>query len=470
LEKAVKRNFNSNSKDTSRTRIHNDEFDRVQIIRNILIIWKHSPFFALASESGTVGFEEFKLLIKNLKICITEFPENIRKDALVVLCCLFDSSVATQWLFGPSFNENMADAPPEDCIKNYWTVYCSHMTSLCKDVIQISSSDSPHKQGILAALGILIEHILHCQQRLFGICYQIVKQGKTIQEIHLTHAAVEIALLTMLLSQDVSISKLAVACISKFIRAVKSVNNQDLDNPFSSFDNLEVYESICSHFTPTYWALAMSNKMHQKNIRDIIRNFRAFSGGLIGTYEEMMRRWKFFYSSVLPATVRNGSTASSISSLSELPDEENSKKKSKKMNLGIKSHGEIHKGSNLVTPDLYNVIGFLLAMANLVYSSCNCLGDLDREKSFSSVFNMNRIGNEMLSRDILLLDSDHGVDWQEAIQQINNIQSKIGDVISSFVEEVIELLNSDFINIREILKEILNFELSGEFAGNFMLK
>jgi neurofibromin 1 len=460
IEKPTKRNFGSFSmhieKEKPSKRAANEDLERSLILQNILTIWNSYPL----SSFQDIGpdMEELRQFLKECFSVLNEPSEVIRTAGLHYLVRLMDPLIVSDW-------NGSAGVENEKSLLFFWKTSSLLLRLVARQILSLSVPDASKGGSNSQELASLCLHVLHARNLFIKKHVELAKKGAHLPERFATSVTLEISLILLLNSPDIDLSRLAVECIDQAVEEVNLVDvvqNQKVISPF--FENIAVYKEIGSQFHPQYWNQTISPKVHSKAIRKLMRMFHTPTPGLMGSWEEIYRRWKIHYAAMVNP---NGlsSAGSSMTSLNEIKDEEDQSSPFKRMGMLSQTKAMKvvleSKPKDLSFQEFFNYTGSLFALANMCIVAKELAsaesGELLKSKSQGSLFDLSSPRSEQ--------STEISVSWVNSMtEQLRSSYVHSQSVVERFLGELIDLMVSENVTARESIKELIGYEVGGKLA------
>ena len=452
-----------------------DEHSRIAIIKSTLLFWREYPEAALICEVGHLEERDFRKLLLGLRACYIDFNGPIRTLALSFIAAIFDPSIFIKWA---------ADIQTQSYGK-YWRMHSSTVSMLSRDAINLES----HQKCALAKdLLSLICHMFKVQSavmNIFNISY--LDTFLDVPEKYQVVANFEMAFICLVTSQDYNVSRVAVAAMTCFLQCISTTESME-ENSYINYENFEIYNDFVKKFGQQYWSKVFSPKAHQKRIRNMLKSITGLSLGIIGAWEEMSKRWRTFCSVLIPVKHTNhtsmshtsiamnrNSHTSSYGSLNELGDLPSPKYKGrgalvvKSMMMESQHLVKPVANSNIQPQDYYNVAGMMVCITNLLLNESE---NNQKDDSVHSSIVSIPIPSERYVKEVLLKDMAFSEETNTShfkfitLDILDSAKPHLSNSVHNFIDEVISVLLTDNVPAREMISEILGYDISGQLCVN----
>ena len=461
--------------------IAGDEHSRIAIIKATLLFWREYPESSLFGETGNIKEAEFRKLLLQLKICCIEFNGPIRTLALTLISEIFDPSIFTKWA---------ADSQGQPYAR-YWRMHSYTVCLYSREAISLEAHD---KFALAKDFLALCCHLFKVQSAVMNILnVSYLDTFTELPEKYQVVASFEMAFICLVTSQDANISRLAVAAMNCFLQCI-SLTESIEENPYINFGNFEIYTDFVRKFGPMYWTKVFSLKAHQKRIRNMLKSVEGLTVGIIGAWDEMHKRWHTLYTSMIPvknttvSTIQSHgqshtslvqgklSATNSYSSLNELGEIPLPKFKGRGA-LNVKSMLSDHVQqsfkpavvSTAQPQDFYSVVGLMVCITNLLLDTSDRQG---HDSHGSSVFSLPQASDkyvkEVVLKDMKFTEDVNGIPQFKFITMdtLDIAKGHLSNIVNSFIDELISVLLHDNVQAREMVSEILGYDISGALCIN----
>ncbi|CAG8685690.1 17047_t:CDS:2, partial [Dentiscutata heterogama] len=169
--------------------------EKMEIILNILKLYKSDPMLALVYSDPNENPEEIRLVIHGMTLCVNDYNSAIRTTAAETLLELHNMELIEQW------------GPKDRKMRNFWTISSQVMLVISRQILDFKERDEGTK------------YLLELLLQLFNRRNEFLKAHKDETNVGINaperlgcNVALEIALLVLLCSADTDICQMAVNC------------------------------------------------------------------------------------------------------------------------------------------------------------------------------------------------------------------------------------------------------------------
>ncbi|CAG8518713.1 24789_t:CDS:10 [Dentiscutata erythropus] len=251
--------------DPRRRRLPRDRADelneKMEIILNILKLYKSDPMLALVYSDPNENPEEIRLVIHGMTLCVNDYNSAIRTTAAETLLELHNMELIEQW------------GPKDRKMRNFWTISSQVMLVISRQILDFKERDEGTK------------YLLELLLQLFNRRNEFLKAHKDETNVGINaperlgcNVALEIALLVLLCSADTDICQMAVNCFRHL--CIEAQLTTELMS-----DEVDVQSAPPSE-------LPIVENMDQKRIRRLLRLMKVPTTGNLAAWEEAYKRWK----------------------------------------------------------------------------------------------------------------------------------------------------------------------------------
>ncbi|OZJ03142.1 hypothetical protein BZG36_04650, partial [Bifiguratus adelaidae] len=406
-----------------------DAHERQEILISLLTLYATDPGLVVA-EGATGGprVDDNASIIAGITTCLKDSNLIIRQLAADVIRKLHSEKYVPLW--GPS----------EHMMETFWKISSNAILSLARQILDSKERIESQKQMLE-----LLKDLLVLRNEFIALHLEVAHQGADARERLAASIALEIVLLILLCSANADIPSMAVACFGHLCREAQITGEADdaQHSQLTIVENLHVYQEL-SFGGGT---LVMGRKALQKRIRKLLRMMSKDTPGNLAGWEEAYKRWKFLTPAVnrrpdesrdaIPETSTKKSAGTSGSSGAFYEKLRGSGTKTQVIGF---PRGEVD--DNMIA-EWQNYTGFLAALGGCCLSADANAEHVSNVSSTSTLVSGNTNSSVETSKRRSVpqpYDPTHMVD--------------------KFVAEMVDLLVSDNVVVREVVKEILGTDLS----------
>ena len=453
-----------------------DEHSRIAIIKSALLFWRENPEAALFCETGHLEEKDFRKLLTNMRTCFIDFNGPCRTLALTFIAAIFDPSVFIKWA---------ADIQSQSYGK-FWRMHSYTVSMLSRDAINLES----HQKCVLAkellSLCCQLFKVQSAVMNIFNVSYL-----DTFSDVHEKYQVVanfEMAFICLVTSQDYNVSRLSVAAMNCFLQCISTTENME-ENVYISYDNLDIYSDFVKKFGQLYWSKVFSSKAHQKRIRNMLKSLPVLTIGIIGAWEEMLKRWRVLCNSLIPlknsthnsvshtslapgGRLSHTSSYGSLNELGELPTPKFKGRGAITVKTMMMDNQHTYKPqANIVQPqDYYNVAGLLICITNLILEVGDGGERQQNDSRHSSMFSLvptDRFVKDVILKDLVFTEESSVFQYKFVTMEImDTAKPHLSNSVNYFIDELVALLLNDNVQAREMISEILGYDISGMLCVN----
>lgn len=353
----------------------------------------------------------------NITACLRDSSATVKTVASACLLSLQSSTYIPRW------------GPPDSIMETFWKISSNVVFNIAKQILEYRERE----EGLKMLLD-LLRQLLEKRNEFLKNHQESASQGSDIRERLAASIALEIALLVLLCSADTEICSSAVICFNHL--CTEAQLTEELDDPQHSqltiVENMHVYADLANGS-----GIVTGRKAQQKRIRKLLRMMTRGTPGNLAAWEEAWKRWK----TLTQAVAR--------------PIEE---PKDDAIDTGPGRRGG---GFALRTPAIRPV------------APSTARGDIDEEKSsewqnytgfLAALGGCCLTSSSVPNTPTGLKGRTGSVQMEHAPRRISHPDSN--NMVDKFVQEMVELLISENVLVREVVKETLGADLSPSLYPN----
>jgi neurofibromin 1 len=400
--------------------------------------------------------------MKELDNCINEQSGSLRMAAIQVIVRLFEPGIVSYWTGACAINK-VVDTPPanigiEESIVLFWKVGTYVLNSVAKKILQYYPADGQANKALLLEIASMGAHLLYNRNKYLRQNEQYLSKSQMLPCRFGPGVNLEISELLLLNSNDIDFSRISVVSLNQMVFEAEFLKSP-AEDMFPFVQNIDVYKQIREEFNSQYWSVTLSQKVHHKKVLSFMASFKLPTPGVIGAWEEIYKRWKITSNVLLNNISSNTGSQLSLSSIDDF------KITNTKIEGGSKKDG--------VPSDWYNYTGFLISVANL-YISCSVIYR-DTKSSFqtngqSDKLTLNTIHEKIMSLGV----EDDGDDADtQGIKGVLSLKKYLYgyyaqsvDLVKRFVYEILGIIVSENVLVRETVKEICGYNMCEDMCGS----
>ncbi|RUS29150.1 hypothetical protein BC938DRAFT_480989 [Jimgerdemannia flammicorona] len=387
--------------------------DKVELTLNMLRLYCKDPLLAVyISGDGSDHFEENFNLMGNITACLRDSNATIKTVASNCLLSLQSPTYIPRW------------GPTDSIMETFWKISSNVVFNIARQILEYRERE----EGLKMLLD-LLRQLLEKRNEFLRNHQESASQGSDIRERLAASIALEIALLVLLCSADTEICSSAVICFSHL--CTEAQLTEELDDPQHSqltiVENMAVYIDLANGS-----GIVTGRKAQQKRIRKLLRMMTRGTPGNLAAWEEAWKRWKILTQAVArPIEEQKEDVLDTGPGRRTGPFYE--KLRTMKQLTPSTSRGDIDEEKS---SEWQNYTGFLAALGGCCLTPASVPNTPTGAKGRSGSVQMEQTPRRVSAQH----DSNHMVD--------------------KFVQEMVELLISENVLVREVVKETLGADLS----------
>ncbi|KAL1920332.1 uncharacterized protein VTP21DRAFT_1478 [Calcarisporiella thermophila] len=382
--------------------------EKLDLLLTIFKLYLVAPQLALWAENSE-HYEELRRLTHGISLCLHDPVTAVRTSAAELLLQLHSPAYIDKW--------GSEDAK----MSSFWTISSQVLLAVARKILDYKEREEGTKHTLELLLKLLVR-----RNEFLKSCREQASHCADIPERLASTVALEIALLVLLCSPDNQICSMTLSCFGHL--CTEASLTEELDDTQRSqltiVENFNVYSELARVGGPVTGRRAL-----QKKIRRLLRQMTRPTPGNLAAWEEAWKRWR----------VLTQSLVRSLDDIKEEGLESPSSSTPKKPAFYEKLRGQTipryPSSSGLPSRDAIdedkasewqNYTGFLAAL-----SEC-CVAVANPPSPRTSNYDGRRLGG-----------SPHDS----------------GQMVEKFVQEMVDLLVSDNVFVREVSKETLGSDL-----------
>ncbi|KAF7721136.1 Ras GTPase activating protein ira2, partial [Apophysomyces ossiformis] len=249
-----------------------DAHHRVELIQDLLRLFREDPHLALLGDD-TDRIEQNAAFMTGLAHLVQHPDYTIHQGAGECLFKLHLSDYIVKW------------GPKASMMVNFWRISSQAVFALARQMLDNKRGE----EGLKSLLDLLIK-LLHARNDHLRSNMDIAGEGAGVRERLQASVALEIALLVSLCSPDPEICSDSTRCLG-YLCVEAQLSDQDDDPHLSQItliSNIGIYTDLASEDT-----VFLGRKAQQKRIRKFMRMMSRHTPGNLAAWEEAWKRWKF---------------------------------------------------------------------------------------------------------------------------------------------------------------------------------
>ncbi|GAA5815422.1 hypothetical protein MFLAVUS_008930 [Mucor flavus] len=405
------------------------------LLQSILKLFRLDPLCALLGGSeDNVRVDENAGIMTSMINLMKHNDRRVRRSAIDCLIQLHDPSIIKYW--GPS----------STLLYNFWRISSQTVLSMARQILDNRQNEDLLKSLLESLAKVLISRNIFLSG-IMETTHEIADSHDRLQ----ASVTLEIALLVTLCSPIPDICSIATKCLGHMCTEAKMVDEDSVVDTASRISqsmtafshNIEIYEDLAyeepviqgGRKTPF-----VGRKAQQKRVRKYLRMITTPTPGILTSWEEVWKRWKI----LTQVVSRFG-----MDSLRDLND---------MSNLTVTSTSSVKKIGGLVRHEKLRSSSVRTAVAPVPVGRIETDDEKQTEWQNYTGF-LAALGGCRLAAD--LIDEDY-MDEKRSKAGESRIASPNKPIlmIEKFVVEMIDLLTSDNVVIREGVKDTLGGDLS----------
>ncbi|KAG1467326.1 hypothetical protein G6F56_004473 [Rhizopus delemar] len=412
------------------------------LLQSMLKLFRLDPCSALMGGNDKSRVEENVSLMNSLTILIKHQDKNVRKAAIGCLTKLHDPSIILHW--GPS----------KTIMSTFWKISSHSILSISRQILD----NSRQSEESMRTLFDLLANILDSRN-----CFLVdALETYTVQDPNDSHeryqamVALEVALLVSLCSPIPDICSKSVKCLGYICKESKILDDENTFGDSISRSsqstlvynyNIEIYERLCAEEPEVKGLkkqLFVGRKAQQKRLRKYMRMMMSPTPSNLLAWEEVWKRWKI----LTQVVIRYGmDTLNDLSDTSTIYSTSTSVKKIG----GLVRHDKLRVSAVKVSGNSMS--------ATLPSPVPVGRVEIDDEKQTewqNYTGFLAALGGCRLTADI----ENDSISERSKSERAGSPASKSTALIERFITEMVELLTSENVVVREAVKDTLGNGLS----------
>ncbi|RCI06233.1 Ras GTPase activating protein ira2, partial [Rhizopus stolonifer] len=378
------------------------------LLQSMLKLFRLDPLCVLLGEKQNPARVDENAAIMTCMINLLRYSDKrVRKATVDCLGQLHNAENIGHW--GPS----------STIVNNFWKVSCQTVTTIAYQVL-----DCRQNEGLSKCLLELLAKILVSRNSFLNSVIETTYETTEGHERLQANITLEIALLVSLCSPVPEVCSLAVKCLgylcieAKLIDEDMMIDTASRNESLASFShNMEIYQDL-SFEEPVVQGIRkqtfVGRKAQQKRVRKYLRLINTPTPAILAAWEEVWKRWKLLTQIKIGGLVRHEKLRSTSTPRITAP-------------IPV---GRIETDDEKQT-EWQNYTGFLAAL-----------------------------GGSRLAADIMMEEEDEAAGRRTKMSDRIASPNRNTSMIEKFIAEMIELLTSDNVVIREGAKDTLGGDLS----------
>ncbi|KAI8983424.1 hypothetical protein BDB01DRAFT_790689 [Pilobolus umbonatus] len=404
----------NNDKQKYKRETRNYSHDGSELILDVLRLYQIDPKFAILGD-GEDKLEQNAAVMVSITNCLRDSSAAIRDAATECLHKLHTPECILLW------------GKPDDFIESYWKISSQVLYALAKQLLDTKEHDNR-----LRKLLELLKRLLVAQNNLFEQNRDLATCGIDTRERLQSSIGLEVSLLTLLCSADSVICTLTIECFSLLCTEVHLTERLDDMQPvmMTITENMKFYTELTNQSS-----VVPGRRSQQRHIRRLLRSIDHSSPGMLAACEEAWKRWKY----LSPLVIRDDSKEDIL---------------------------ELRKGGGYTWHDKLRNNANKQSSNSTPFPNNNWIELPDDEKpsewqNYAGF--LAALGGVCLMKDSSYLVSDKN--RHSDISLINqakylSVSTESLNMIDKFIMEMVDLLLSDNVIVREWVREILGNDLS----------
>ncbi|KAG0745150.1 hypothetical protein G6F62_003419 [Rhizopus arrhizus] len=413
------------------------------LVQSMLKLFRMDPYCALMGNKTRI--EENTLLVTSMTNLMRHQDHRVRRAAVDCLTQLHNPSIIVHW--GPS----------ETIMANFWKISCQVVLSIARQILDISRQTEPSMKILLD----LLANILDARTTFLTDISEmaITEELCDAPERNQTMVTLEIALLVLLCSPTPEICSKAIRCLDYMCKESKIIDKDNLiiesslknSQSMIAFKyNSEIYEGLCSEEPATKGSrkqLFVGKKAQQKRVRKYLRMITVATVGSLLAWEEVWKRWKILTQIV----IRYGTD--SFRDLNDIVVSSTTSTSTKKIG-GLVRHEKLRGPS---AKSSTATVGAALPFPAPISRKEADDGKQTEWQNYTGF--LAALGGSRLTAE---MEEENIQDELKKSKSGDRIESPVKSAIlvEKFVVEMVELLTSENVVVRETVKDTLGGDLS----------
>ncbi|RIA90709.1 hypothetical protein C1645_875920 [Glomus cerebriforme] len=270
--------FRDRSSDPRRRRYKPDELnEKMEIVLNIIKLYKSDPMLALAYYDPNQYPEEIRQVIYGIALCVND--NAIRTTAAETLLELHNLEYIEQW------------GPEDKKMYSFWSISSQVMLAIARQILEYKEREESTK------------YLLELLLQLFNRRNQFLRKHKeestdgiNAPERISCNVVLEIALLVLLCSPDPDICSMSLSCFGHFCQEAQLTTglvSDEMDVQTAPPNDLPIVENMDIYLELSSGPYVVLGRMaQQKRIRKLLRLMKVATPGNLASWEEAYKRWK----------------------------------------------------------------------------------------------------------------------------------------------------------------------------------
>ena len=383
----------------------------IDVLEKLIILYKEDPILALFPQKTSVqDMEDIKSLLTGLCDCVASFQlfPSISDQAIEALIILHKPENIEKWC-------------TKSGVDGFWNISSNVNVLLTSIFIEQNDLDQSYIEKLIS----LIEKILTDRNRYLENVKDCQPSASTKAVRYNASSKLESSLLILLINGNSEIISKVANCFGLLCGEVDILRTwiNDTDNTIAL--NYDSYKQLAAT-----GVLSTGRQAQQKAIRNWLKRVERYTVGNFIAWEEVYNRWQF-YTNVVLKNEEFAAMEASKKSESKPSKKDDDRKKRIKAAAGDNSLNQIpktisEKSSSDVLFEWNNGLGLLCSLASV---------SVNQEKQIK-------------------------IQSSERKQKKDEQTTSSINILENFIHELMELLVSEFVNVREAVKMMLGSSLS----------
>ncbi|KAI9026450.1 hypothetical protein CLU79DRAFT_741805 [Phycomyces nitens] len=396
--------------------------ERNDLVLDILRLYQVTPRVAILGSSN-YSFDQNSAVIFTITNCLRDPLRSIREAAADCIYTLHQPSYIMSW------------GSPDLFMETFWKISSQVLFIIAKQLL-----DSRFKDSDTRKLLDLLKMLLEARNKFLREHQDLASQGHDIRERIQSGVGLEVALLVLVCSSDMDVYNSVISCFDHMCVEAQLTESDTNGNPNSIIlgENLPVYAELVSGSS-----IISGRKSQQKRVCKSLRMMPTHSPGNLAAWEEVWKRWKTMSHVILRPHDDVKDDASELSRKNILSRHDKSKNSSiQRQAASTLTSNRLEGMDDDKWIEWQNYAAFLASLGGV------CL-----MASATKTFSSSSSGSSSTKGSISYSDFGH-------MSQRFSAATESSLMVDQYLLDMVELLISDNVLVREWAREILGNDLS----------
>ncbi|KAL0094889.1 hypothetical protein F4703DRAFT_1902562 [Phycomyces blakesleeanus] len=396
--------------------------ERNDLILDILRLYKVIPRIAVLG-SSSYCFDQNATVIFTITHCLRDPLRSIREAAADCIYTLHQPVYVVSW------------GPPDCFMETFWKISSQVLFIIAKQLL-----DSRFRDSDIRKLLDLLKILLETRNNFLREHQDVASHGYDIRERIQSGIGLEVALLVLMCSSDRDVYNSVIACFDHMCAEARLTGSDVGGNPNSRIlgENLPVYAELVAGSS-----IISGRKSQQKRVCRSLRLMPTHSPGNLAAWEEVWKRWKNMSHTILRPHDDVKDDMSEMSRKNILYRHDKVKNNSlQRQAVSISTSTRLEGMDDDKWIEWQNYAAFLASLGGV------CL-----MASATQTFSSASSGTSSTKGSISYSDSGH-------TSQRFSAATESSSMVDQYLLDMVELLISDNVLVREWVREILGNDLS----------